>query len=159
MSRVKVEFRSNGKEVYDDFCQKNPSIRINFKEWERIILTFNGMFRDYILETGEVAKLPWGVGMFTISKKKPKKKKVYEDKEYMNMPIDWQKTRKAGKYIYNFNAHTDGYRCRWYWFNDKSRFENSDVWWFKPCRRASRNINEYLKRPQQIDLYKQWERK
>lgn len=159
MSRTKVEYRSAGKEVYNDFCIKHPSIRLTFKEWEKIIYTFNGLFRDYILDTGEVAKLPWGVGAFSISKKKPRKTKTFEDKEYMNMPIDWQKTRKAGKYIYNFNSHTDGYRCRWYWFSQESRFENVDIWNFKACRRASRGIKEYLKRPQQLEVYKQWERR
>lgn len=160
MSRVKVEYRSNSKEVYNDFCQKNPSITVSFREWEKVISTYNSLFRDYILETGEAAKLPWGIGMFSISKKKPKKKKVFDGKEYMNMAIDWQKTRKAGKYIYNFNHHTDGYRARWYWFQDESRFENAAIWWFKPCRKASRLIKDFiLKNPTQMDIYKQWERK
>jgi nucleoid DNA-binding protein len=157
MSRVKVEYRTGERKVYDQFCLKYPDITINFDEWKEIIYTYNSLFREYLLETGDRAKLPYGIGTFAIAKKKPKKTKTYAGKEYMNMPIDWQKSRKAGKRIYNFNAHTDGNRFRWLWFNrGYRRFYHSDLWTFKPSRETSRKITEYLKRPRQVDLYKQW---
>lgn len=160
MSRVKVEYRSSAREVYDKFCQKYPEDIILYEEWREIIYTYNYLFRDYILETGDRSKLPFGLGAFAISKKKIKKTKTYDGKEYVNLPVDWVKTKKAGKKIYNFNAHTDGYRFRWMWFNRGfRRFPHSDLWIFKPSRVSSRKITEFLRKPAQSDLYKQWQRK
>lgn len=159
MSRTKVEYRTSAREEYDKFCLKYPEVSLTYEEWREILYTFNKLFRDYLLETGERAKLPYGLGGFAVGKKKIKKIKVYQGKEYVNLPIDWQKTRKAGKRIYNFNAHTDGYSLKWYWFNDDSRFFHSDIWVFKPSRESSRKIAEYVKKSQQIEVYKQWQRK
>jgi nucleoid DNA-binding protein len=157
MPRVKVEYRSGAREVYDKFCLKYPESPLSYEEWESIIYTYNKLFRDYLLETGEKAKLPFGLGPFSINKKKTKKLKRYKDKEYVNLPIDWVKTRKEGKRIYNFNLHTDGYRFKWLWFPKDSRFYQANIWVFKPSRESSRKITEYLKKPQQTELYKQWQ--
>lgn len=159
MPRVKVEYRTSSRSVYDTFCIKNPDIKLTFEQWSLIIYTYNHLFRDYILETGDRVKLPWGLGSFTVSKKKSKKFKVYEGKEWVNLPVDWQKSRKEGKYIYNFNSHTDGYRFRWLWGNRDARFAHADIWSFKPSRTASRKIAEYLHKPGQAEFYKQWERR
>jgi len=159
MSRVKVGYRTAGRSAYDDFCSKYPDIILTFKEWCQIIYTYNRLFRDYVLETGQRAKLPWGMGTFAISKKKTKKFKTIGDRTYVNMAIDWKKTREAGKYIYNLNAHTDGYRCFWYWFPREAKFYQNDVWYFTPSRDSSRLITEYLKKPRQIELYHKWQRK
>ncbi len=58
--RVKIDWRSSSKENYISFCKKNPSIKISFDEWKNIIYLFNESFKNYILETGERAKLPFG---------------------------------------------------------------------------------------------------
>lgn len=159
MSRVKVEYRTASKKVYDKFCAKHPEVKISYDKWKEVIHTFSHLFRDYILETGDRAKLPWGLGVFSISKKKIKKLKRHDGREYINLPIDWPKTIKAGKRIYNFNTHTDGYRFKWMTFPREYRFTHSDIWNFKPCRDSSRKIAEYLKIPGQKEIYKQWQRK
>lgn len=161
MSRVKVEYRTNSREVYERFCLQYPDIKIKFKKWEEVLRTFNHSFRDYILETGDVIKFPWGFGDFAISKKKVKKTKVHNGVTYVNLPIDWQKTKEAGKYIYQFNSHTDGFRCKWYWFASTSRFFANDIWIFKPSRESSRKITEYLKKVSKnyLEYYKEWGKK
>jgi hypothetical protein len=159
MSRVKVQFRTASRGVYNGFCRRYPEVTISYQDWREVVYTYNYMFRDYILETGDRGKLPYGLGAFSISKKKIKKIKDYNGKEYINLPVDWAKTRKAGKRIYNFNAHTDGYRFKWIWFNRDCRFTCSDIWIFQPSRVSSRKITEYLKKPQQSEVYKQWQRK
>lgn len=156
--RVKVEYRTASRKVYEKFCLKHPEIKLTLVEWREILHTFSHLFRDYILETGDKAKLPWGMGVFAISKKKIKKLKRHDGVEYINLPIDWAKTRKAGKRIYTFNTHTDGYRFRWHMFPRETRFIDADIWNFKPCRDSSRKIAEYLKIPQQQELYKEWQR-
>lgn len=156
--RVKVGYRTTSKEVYKRFCKEHPDINISFEKWKEIIYTHNYFFRDYILETGDKAKLGWGFGEFAISKKKIKKFKEHEGVTYVNLPIDWKKTREAGTKIYHFNSHTEGYRCKWYWFLKGSRFFQSDVWVFKPSRVSSRKLAEYLNKTSKryIEFYKCW---
>jgi len=156
--RVKVEWRSCSRDNYNKFCKKFPDIKLTFNEWRNIIYTFNESFKEYILETGEKAKLPFGFGVFSINKKKRKRKKENKDgKEFINLPIDWQKTKKMGKKIYNFNFHTEGYFFGWVWFKNTARFRNSDLWYFKPARSTSRLLAHYLKTDKKyMNIYKEW---
>jgi nucleoid DNA-binding protein len=97
MSRVAVDWRSSSKDNYNLFCKKHPSITLTYDEWRNILYTFNELFKEYILETGEKVKMPFGFGEFSINKKKRRKKKGLND-EFINLPIDWQKTKeKIGK--------------------------------------------------------------
>lgn len=143
--RVKVDWRSSSRENYNNFCKKNPSIKISFDEWKNIIYSFNESFKNYILETGERAKLPAGFGEFSINKKKRRKMKGVDGKEFVNLPIDWQKTKAKGKVIYNFNYHTEGYFFGWVWFKETARLKQTDLWYFKPTRVTSRLLSHYLK--------------
>jgi nucleoid DNA-binding protein len=143
--RVKVDWRSSSRENYTNFCKKNPSIKISFDEWKNIVYSFNESFKNYILETGERAKLPAGFGEFSINKKKRRKMKGIDGKEFVNLPIDWQKTKAKGKVIYNFNYHTEGYFFGWIWFKETARLKHTDLWYFKPTRVTSRLLSHYLK--------------
>lgn len=143
--RVKIDWRSASKENYNNFCKKNPSIKLTFDEWRNIIYTFNESFKEYILETGERAKLPYGFGEFSINKKKRRKIKGVDGKEFVNLPIDWKKTKEKGKRIYNFNFHTEGHFFGWMWFKETARLKFSQLWYFKPSRNTSRLLSHYLK--------------
>ena len=155
--RVKINWRSSSRENYQDFCRKHPSIAMTFDQWRNIIYTFNESFRDYILETGEKAKYPFGFGEFSINKKKRKKYKVVNGKEVINLPIDWKKTKEKGKVIYNFNFHTEGYFFGWVWFKKTARFKNVDLWYFKACRDTSRLIRHYINISDKYkNLYREW---
>lgn len=156
--RVPVEWRSTSKDNYTKFCKKNPSIKISFDEWKNIIYTFNEDFKTYILETGEKARLPAGFGEFSISKKKRKRIKVLPDgREFINLPVDWKKTKEKGKIIYNFNYHTEGYHFGWIWFKKTTRLKNVDLWYFKPSRITSRLLSHYLNTDKKYQhLYRQW---
>jgi hypothetical protein len=144
MPRVKVDFRTASKENYNDFCRKHPQIHLTFDEWRNVLYSFNEAFKDYILETGDRAKLPYGFGDFSINKKKRRKMKGLKD-EFINLPVDWKKTKEKGKIIYNFNFHTEGYFFGWIWFKDTARFKHSQLWYFKPTRVTSRMLAHYLK--------------
>lgn len=142
--RVHVDWRSASADNYKDFCKKHPAIKLSFDEWCKIIYAFNESFRDYVLETGEKAKFPYGFGEFSINKKKRKTMKVIDGKEYINLPLDWKKTKEKGKKIYNFNYHTEGYFFGWLWFKKAARIKNCDLWYFKPSRVTSRLLAHYL---------------
>ena len=157
--RVKVEWRSASKENYSNFCKKSPSIKLTFDEWRNIIYSFNEAFKEYILETGERAKLPFGFGEFSINKKRRRKMKGVDGKEFINLPIDWQKTKEKGKRIYNFNFHTEGFFFGWIWFKNTTRFKHSFLWYFKPCRNTSRLLSHYLKTDDKYQyMYHEWKK-
>ena len=157
--RVKVDWRSSSKDNYNLFCKKHPSTQLTYDVWRNIIYTYNELFKEYILETGDKAKLPYGFGEFSINKKKRRKMKGVDGKEFINLPIDWQKTKQKGKVIYNFNYHTEGYFFGWMWFKPSARFKNSDLWYFKPSRLTSRLLSHYLKTNDKYQhLYKEWKK-
>lgn len=158
MPRVHVDWRSANVNNYNTFQKAYPDIKITFDEWRNILYMFNEEFQTYILETGEKAKLPGGMGDFSIMKKKRKRIKVAPDgREFINLPVDWKKTREKGKIIYNFNYHTEGYYFGWLWFKKNARFKNSDLWYFKPSRNTSRLLAHYIKTDNKYQyIYQVW---
>ena len=157
--RVKIDWRSASIENYKNFCKKHPTIKLTYDEWRNILYTFNDHFKNYILETGEKAKMPFGFGEFSINKKKRKRIKGADGKEFINLPIDWKKTREKGKHIYNFNYHTEGFFFGWMWFKDAARFRNADLWYFKPSRVTSRLLSHYIKADEKYQhLYREWKK-
>ena len=157
--RVSVDWRSASKDNYNDFCKKNPSIKLTYDEWRIIIYTFNESFREYILETGDKAKLPAGFGEFSINRKRRRRFKTCNGEEKINLPVDWKRTKEKGKIIYNFNFHTEGFFYGWIWFKKTARFKQSDLWYFKPSRTTSRLLSHYLKTNDQYQhLYREWKK-
>jgi nucleoid DNA-binding protein len=157
--RTKVDWRSASKENYNNFCKKNPSVKLSFDEWRNIVYLYLDAFKEYILETGEKAKLPFGFGEFSINKKKRRKMKGVDGKEFVNLPIDWKKTKEKGKRIYNFNFHTEGYFFGWMWFKDSARLKHTELWYFKPSRTTSRMLSHYLKTNDRYQhIYCEWKK-
>lgn len=156
--RVKIDWRSASKENYNNFCKKHPSIKLSFDEWRNIIYTYTDFFKEYILETGEKAKLPFGFGEFSINKKK-RRKKIGLNNEFVNLPVDWKKTKEKGKIIYNFNFHTEGYFFGWFWFKESTRMKNVHLWYFKPTRTTSRLLSHYIRADDKYQhLYREWKK-
>lgn len=157
--RVKIDWRSSSKDNYKNFCKKNSLIQITFDEWRNIIYSFSDAFKNYILESGDKAKLPYGFGEFSINKKKRKRYKMVDGKEVINLPIDWQKSKEKGKRIYNFNYHTEGYFFGWMWFKESTKFRNVDLWYFKPSRNTSRLLSHYIKTDDKYQhIYNEWKK-
>lgn len=167
MPRVKTEFRQVSKEMFNEFAKTNPEINITFDQYKEIVYGFNFGFRDHILETGDLVKYIFGLGEFSINKKKTKRTAKVDDKEYIILPIDWKATNEArakdpnASRVYLFNSHTGGYRFKWYWSIGSARFVLSDIFIFKPYRVSSRKITEYVTKPDSpyIDLYKEYTKK
>lgn len=154
--RVKIDWRSASKDNYNNFCKKHPSIKLSFDEWRNIIYTYTDSFKEYILETGEKAKLPFGFGEFSINKKK-RRKKIGLNNEFVNLPVDWKKTKEKGKIIYNFNFHTEGYFFGWMWFKESARLKHTALWYFKPSRTTSRLLSHYIKTNEKYQhIYRTW---
>jgi nucleoid DNA-binding protein len=159
MARVSVDWRSASKTNYNNFCKSHPLINLSFDEWRNILYNYNDSFKHYILETGEKVKIVGSLGDFSINKKKRRKIKGIDGKEFVNLPIDWQKTKQKGKVIYNFNYHTEGYFFGWLWFKESARFRNSDLWYFKPSRITSRLLSHYIKTDNKYQyIYNEWKK-
>lgn len=157
--RTKVDFRSGSKNNYLDFCKKNHTIKICFDDWRNIVYGFNESYKTYILENGTRERLPGGFGEFSITKKKRKNIKTnpITGKDYINLPVDWKKTKEKGKIVYNFNYHTEGYYFGWKWFKSTTRVKAIELWWFKPSRATSRLLGHYLKTNNTYQYkYQQW---
>lgn len=160
--RPKRDYRTTSKEAHTRFCAAHPEIDMSYRDWAKVINLYNSSFRDYMVQTGEKAKLPRGFGPFAVTGKKTVGIVMGKDgRTFTNLAIDWQKSRKAGKKVYIMNNHTDGYRYRWHWFISESRFYMSEVWSFVPCRAMSRSISYFIKSrpPGRVEIYKQWRRK
>lgn len=159
--RVAVDWRSASKDNYNKFCKEHPSIKLTYDEWRNILYNFNESFKTYILETGDKAKLPMGFGEFSVNKKKRKKTIVnpYDGKEYVNLAVDWKKTKEKGKRIYHFNFHSEGYSFRWMWFKKSARLKFLPLWYFKPSRSTSRLLAHYIKTSEKYQhIYNTWTR-
>jgi nucleoid DNA-binding protein len=155
--RTATDWRSSSKENYKDFKRKHPSISLSYEQWKGFIYEFNESFKEYILETGDKVKYPFGFGEFAIGKRKRRKFIVVNGQQHITLPIDWKKTMEKGKVIYNFNFHTDGYYFGWHWFKNTARFRNVDLWYFKASRSTSRLLAHYIKVDEKYQhLYKEW---
>ena len=156
MSRVKVDWRSYGKKEFKSFCLRFPQVKLTYTEWVNIQSTYGEIFKTHILETGEKAKLPNGMGHLSIVKKKRKIKKGRND-EFMNLPIDWKRTKEVGKRIYQMNYHTEGFFFGWQWFGKRARNTQPSLWFFKSTRVTSRILAHYLKIDSKyMNIYQEW---
>lgn len=157
--RISVEYKSASKETFKRFKEKNPDIKITYTLWANIIYNFNYAFRDMLFESGSKCKLPYGFGDFAVMKYKPKKFIIspINGEEYVNLPIDWIKSKAAGKRIYHMNYHTEGFRFKLKWFITSARFYKSIIWSFKPSRVTSRLITHYISQGYQ-DKYLEWKK-
>lgn len=158
MGRTRRDWSSGSLEQYKLFRKAHPEIKLSSSQWRAIIYAFNESFRDHVLETGDVVKLPERTGLISIAKIKTRTTKINkEGKEVICLPIDWKKTKEKGKYIYNFNHHTEGFFFRWKWFKITSTIKHVDLWYFKPSRTTARLIPHYLRVDEKYQhLYKQF---
>lgn len=160
--RVKKEYRTCSKENYERFIKANKISEkdLPYNKYVKNIEICNWMFAEYALSTGNKVSLPYGFGSIAVNKKKLKRFKEYNGKKYVNLRIDWNKTRKEGKRIYHTNEHSDGYNFRWAWFPEDARIHLSHIYVFKPGRYTSRAINQYVRKPGAYfkDMYLQWKK-
>lgn len=157
--RISTEYRTASVDTYSRFCLTYPELGLSYKQWSKILYDYSYTVRDYMLDSGDKTKLPFGIGYFAIAKKRPKKHKTDPNgKVWINLAIDWKKTKEEGKYMYLFNNHTDGYRYKWKWFYKTARFLMAGIWNFKPYRDNSRKLAEYIKKPNSkySEIYKEW---
>lgn len=159
MSRRKREYRTDSRENYDRFLSENKLTEkeLPFQKWKKNLHVCNWMFMEYALRTGLQVPLPFGWGSIAVNKKKLKTYKEYDGKQYINLRVDWAKTRKVGKRIFHTNEHSDGFNFKWYWSYKDASIHLAELYKFKPARYASRAIAKYVKKaPHYKEQYLEW---
>jgi len=143
--RPRIEWRSSSVKVYKEFLEENPAIDLTFKEYDSIIRKLNTAYITYIIETGRIVKLPFGLGCLTISKRKPKKTFTDHNGTHINLPINWDETKKQEERVFHFNQNTDGYNCRWCWLKYNSKIKMMNIWGLKVCKSGKTLLSSTLK--------------
>lgn len=160
MPRVSTEYSQASRKTYKRFKEENPEIKITFHDYASIIYSFNYGFRDYLFETGNKGKLPYGLGDFAISKWKPKTASILDDRiegeKKPFVPVDWKLTKEAGHYVYHLNLHTDGWKFKVKWLTQSARFFSSVIWYFRPSRVTSRTLRHYINQKEYRLKYLEW---
>lgn len=161
MPRTKIEYNTGSVANYNRFLKENKLTKeqLPFKKFTKNIEICNWMWIEYALKTGNKVVLPFGFGPIAVNKKMLKRFKEYDGKKYVNLRIDWAKTKKIGKRVYHTNEHTDGYNFKWAWFPKQSKIYLPDLYNFKACRYASREITKYVNKPDAFysQMYLDWQ--
>jgi nucleoid DNA-binding protein len=157
LARPIIEYISASKKNYKEFCQNHPDIPISYKTFKDIIYTSNSIYANYALE-GEKVKLPQGFGSLAIDKRKQRYKRNINGVDKICLAVNWQESKKLGRKIYYTNAHTEGYRYKWYWFKREVFLTDNYIWGFTPTRINSRKLAQLLKQENStyIHLYKEY---
>jgi hypothetical protein len=158
MGRPRRDWRSTSRETYKLYKAKTGST-ISYQKFAKVLKTWNCKLMDYVIDTGELVKLPHGIGPITINKRKRDTFRLDKDgNKVYNYAIDFKKSKEAGKRIYHLNYHTEGYSFSWSWFPGLSYIKCSSIWSFKASRRYARKLAHILLDPasNKKDIYQTW---
>ena len=160
MSQKKKQYRTYSRENYDTFLKEHRMLesQLSFPKWKKNLEICNWMWIEYALRTGMKVVLPFGFGPVAVNKKMLKRFKEYKGNKFINLRIDWKRTKQHGKHIYHTNEHSDGFNYKWLWSSKEAKFYLSDLYVFKPGRYASRAIAKYINKPgaDYKGLYLEW---
>ena len=123
---------------------------VDYKTFNAILTEFNdAIIKGKVIDKGIAFKMPF-FGEIVFGKYKPKI--WYDDNgrlRHDRLPVDWTKsweiwekdhpglTRNelnkvpGKKVVYNLNAHSDGYRFKFYWFRGKCKVVNNTAYRFR----------------------------
>lgn len=131
--------------AYDDFPAKDQITKVYFEE---VIKTFFALLIGSIINTGVTYKLPYGLGLLGVTKRKLHRTSL----------IDWIATKKNnGEPMYYADRTTDGLRPLFFWKkrrSDGATFTFTDIWrlrWSKSTKKTL--IHEALENNKIIKYY------
>jgi len=150
--------------LYKTFKYQHDYIPMHKIEHSKILLSIFSKLRHEIYK-GYILKLPYNLGYIGIEEKKPIIR-FNEDgtinKKGSSLTIDYKATRELWeeypelqekkKVVYFENEHTSGnkYKIKWRHFGKN---KNISVYAFKPTRRFSRELAQYLKSNPNTNYY------
>ncbi len=115
---------------------------------------FSDILNDYFLAVREelfknnIYQFPMHFGTLQIRKKKKLIINPYTNK--INLPIDWENSKKLHKVIYLTNDHREGHVYKFVWHRGKKL----GIHWytFRPCRLMKRALAKILKEDKTVDF-------
>ena len=152
-SSKKIPAHYGMKDYYNYFINKYPEYNISKKQFNKVITEYNKILGNHIIDNLTV-KLPFKLGSIDMIKQH---REVYlnDDGKVINTnPPNWKETlhlwetnaeAKAKKIIIRHtNKHTGGYVFSIKYNKSKAIYKNKKVYFFKPIRTISRNINKRI---------------
>ena len=126
------------RDIYK-FYKKNTikELQADYKIFRKVCDEYNKALVDKMLDNSSEIKLLVRLGFMRVKKTKMN----FADKNTLR--IDWQKSKELKKRIYHMNAHTGGYKYRFYW--KKGAVKNITAYAFIPTRTNARRLAGILK--------------
>jgi nucleoid DNA-binding protein len=140
------------KESFKFYKKKYPKTVVTKKKYNLVCTTFFKEIVKFVLE-GKEFKLPFGLGKFSIVKRK---------NMMDNLKVDWKSTvelwdekygRGIDKYAYSdikdkplvryMNNHTNKHYYRWFW--ERGRITNIKTYAFKPVRSVTKEVGRVIR--------------
>lgn len=84
-------------------------IEVSYFAYKRILEQMCKVIVDYVLNSSDGFKMPFGLGFIQIGKYRPKQ--YTQD----SLSVDYKASKEYNKRIYHLNEHSDGYKYRLYW--------------------------------------------
>lgn len=138
--------------AYDWYKRDKKSVPLTRKQYASLIKEFFLFLRDMIFDDGILFEMPFKLGSLQIVGVKDKPR-TYGNGQIFGVAINWQETRKLweekpelkGKqYIYYTNAHTNGYRYKFFWAKHKVPYSSKNLYVFKISNENKRRIYENI---------------
>lgn len=119
------------KEKYPEYSN------LSLQEFKSIIMTFNGLMVDSIIENRNGVELPDGLGFIFIGSCPPSKKKN----------IDYKRSHEFGVEASHRNWDSDNKLMKIFYTNRNSKhpFQNKQVWAFKAVKQFRKQASEAYK--------------
>ena len=109
--------------IYDFYESYEYKDKIDKDTFINLIKDFFTLYFEKIVVDRKRYKLPFGLGVHRIKKRKLKGS--------IRPKIDFGTTKKLGKTVYHLNKHTNGYYFKWFWDKEGIRIKNKSFYTFE----------------------------
>jgi hypothetical protein len=117
--------------------EEGSLLYVTYNEYRDMVTIFYKEVSHNIINEGRMFHMPFAMGDAYIEKVKL---------DYNNkLPINWELTSKAGKVIYHFNEHSDGYKYILKWNKKVCTFQNNYLYVLVYTRANKRLLAKNIK--------------
>lgn len=140
-NKTNYDLVTNSSKAFATFKEEFPRTKIDFRKFKEIINAINIFYLEYILNTGDIVFIPYGLGKVFIQKNK---RRIRRSKDgtgtHVIAPVNWAETKKQGKVIYYMNEHSDEFTYRYWWFHKSAHLKHFPNWEMKMSDYAKKRL-------------------
>lgn len=148
------EYRTSSRETYKKWKKENKPLskNVDYATFLSIIETFNIALVTHMADTGEIVRLPYGIGLIGFYKRKGVSKR--KDGKILRK-VDFLKTNETGEQTFFEKYYTSAINITLKWRWEKSKLKHSKMFKFIFSRFADRIIPTELKitNTKEVDKY------